>query len=138
MEEYDNEVIRELRNDPRQRLTEIARKLSISRQSAMRSLKRVEGYVVKYTTIPDFRALGFEVYAVMLFHPKSRRLLSFLKKSQNINSLAVSSGQFAVIATAIFRNMKSYSEFEDRAAELCTSKRTHFIVEEVKQEDAGC
>jgi len=135
---YENEVVRELRRDPRQRLSGIASKLGMSRQTAMRALKRAEAKMLKYTTLPDFKALGFEVHALMLFHPKSRRLLSFLKKSRNTNSLAVSSGRFAVMATAIFRNMGAYYEFEEQAARLCSSKRTHFIVEEVKQEDAGC
>lgn len=132
----EKEILKILRKNARQNLSKIARKAGIPRHCAARSLKNCNKYIKKYTTFPDFRALGFEVHTIFFISPKNRRLMQHLESSYNVNSLFTAAGPYPVIAFAIFRDMRGFYRFDSELGKLCSAKRVNFIVNEVKQEDA--
>lgn len=77
------------------------------------------------------------MHALFLLEPRTIRLIKFLKHDLNVNSVFGARGNYSVIAYAIFRDMSKFADFDERVSRLCEGKRIHFIVEEVKQEDAA-
>lgn len=132
----EKEILRILRKDARQSLSAIARRAGVPRHCTARALRRCNKYIRKYTIIPDFRALGFEVHAVFFLAPKSRKLMQYLESGYNVNSLFTAAGPYPVIVFAIFREMHGFYRLDRELGKLCNAKRAHFIVSEVKQEDA--
>ncbi len=132
----EKEIMGILRKNARQNLSAIARKAGVPRHCAAMALKRCNKYITKYTIIPDFRALGFEVHAIFFLAPKNRKLMEYLKSSYNVNSLFTAAGPYPVVAFAIFRGMHRFYRFDAELGKLCNAKRVNFVVGEVKQEDA--
>ncbi|MBU2638709.1 MAG: hypothetical protein KJ955_07075 [Nanoarchaeota archaeon] len=132
----EKEIIKLLRKDARQSLAAIARKAGMPRHCAARALRKCNKYIKKYTIIPDFRAMGFEVHAMFFLAPKSRKLMQYLDSSYNVNALFTAAGPYPVIVFAIFREMHGFYMFDKELGKLCNAKRVNFIVDEVKQENA--
>lgn len=129
-------VLRLLRKDAGCSMKRIALLTNASRDSVKRAFIKARKNVKKFTVLPDFRKMGFEVHAMFLLEPRTIRLIKFLKQDLNVNSVFGARGDYSVVAYAIFRNMNKFAEFDEKVSRLCEGKRIHFIVEEVKQEDA--
>ncbi|MFH1065793.1 MAG: Lrp/AsnC family transcriptional regulator [Nanoarchaeota archaeon] len=130
-------VLRLLRKDAGCSMKRMALSTNASRDSVRRAFIGARKNVKKFTILPDFRKLGFEVHAMFLLEPRTIRLIKFLKRDLNVNSVFGARGDYSVIAYAIFRDMNKFADFDERVSRLCEGKRIHFIVEEVKQEDAA-
>ncbi|MDD4877804.1 MAG: Lrp/AsnC family transcriptional regulator [Candidatus Nanoarchaeia archaeon] len=132
----EREIMNLLRQDARLTIRQAASSLGESRHSAARAFRRALRKAGRFTIILDFRQMGFEIHALFLLEPRTIRLVKFLKQNASVNSVFGCRGNYSLMVYAIFRNMRRFADFDDRVSRLCTGKRIHFIVEEVKQEDA--
>ncbi len=130
-------VLLELRRDARQSISDIARATELPRQMVFKKVKIIDQlYAKKYIAIVDFRKLGYSVRALFLFRAGGKRLVNFLKRSFNVNSVSSVSGQYTLIADALFRNIAEMSAFEEKTSGMCEKARCHFVVDSLKEEAA--
>jgi len=130
-------IIRALRKDARMNMVDLAKATNLSRAVVFRRLKYIENnFVKKYTSLVDFSKTEYKVRAVIYISSNGKRLAAFLKKNPHINSAFSLSGRFDFMIEVFFRNLSDLASFEDRLHPYCTCTRTHFIVEEIKMEDA--
>lgn len=135
-EMQEKQIIGMLRKDARLTMSKAAFSLNCSQHSVSKPFRRAIRQCSRFTIIPDFRQLGFEIHAIFLLKPRTIRLVRFLKQDLSVNSLFGARGEYPLIAFALFRNMRKFADFDDNVSRYCRAKRIHFIVEEVKQEDA--
>ncbi|MDI6738039.1 MAG: winged helix-turn-helix domain-containing protein [Nanoarchaeota archaeon] len=133
---HEKEIMNMLRKDARLTMRQAASSLGYSRHAVSKVFRRALRQAGRFTIIPDFRQMGFEIHVLFLLEPRTIRLVKFLKQDLNVNSVFGCRGSYSLMAYAIFRNMRQFADFDDRVSRLCARKRIHFIVEEVKQEDA--
>lgn len=133
---HEKEIMKLLRKDARLTMKQATLSLGYSRHAISKPFYRALRQVSRFTIIADFRKMGFEIHVLFLLEPRTIRLVKFLKLDFNVNSIFGCRGNYSLMAYAIFRNMRQFADFDDRVSRLCAGKRIHFIVEEVKQEDA--
>jgi DNA-binding Lrp family transcriptional regulator len=75
LDELDRRIIGILIRDARTTVTDISKKLNVPRTTIMHRLERLEeeGYIRKYTAIPDYRKLGYNFVAYVLLRVKRER-----------------------------------------------------------------
>lgn len=132
---YTSKVISKLREDARSSILDIARSTNISRAIVFRKMRKIDKYYVKkYTVIPDFKRLGFEIRALFLVAGAGKRMRNFLLRNRHVNSATNISGGYSLMIDSIFRNLSELSAFEEKLGVYCTKRRVHFVVDEIKRE----
>ncbi len=113
-------IIRQLRKNARQSLTEISSTTSIPVTTVHDRMKQHEKWIIKHTSLLDFQHLGYNgrAYIALKADKKCRiELRDFLLKHQNINSVLVVNYGFDLMAEVIFRNIKEVENFTELLSE---------------------
>ncbi len=78
LDDLDKRIINILMKDARTTITDIAKKLNTPRTTIMHRLEKLEeeGYIKKYTAIPDYRKLGYNFVAYVLLRVKRERSIA--------------------------------------------------------------
>jgi len=130
-------VIKELRGDSRQALTEVGRKLLIPGGSLfklVRSLKE-EGIIRKYCSLVDFSRLGYSVRVNLYVSVREKeKFQEFMLAHPSVNSLSRVMGD-RFLAELVFVDMLELDGFLERLWEFgVQSKDVFHVVEEFKNE----
>jgi len=129
-----------LRDNARLPLTLISRTTRIPVSTIFDTLRELNGNVIrKYTTIVDFKQLGYEVRLHMFFKlaPEEREIFQdFLEQSSHINTAHRISNGFDFFAEAVFKDMQEYHTFLEAIERFAIKDRKeHFVLDELKRED---
>lgn len=146
MKDSELKLIIELMKDSRRSDRELARAIGVSQPTVSRMIKKLEneGYIKEYTTIPDFRKLGFELMSVNFVKFKASTDAEHIEKLKKtarqiqtetgLPSLLVMSGMgmgFDRVIIMYHRDYASYARFKDTmkgAAEGNVEKLESFLV----------
>ena len=116
MDQKDLMIIKQLRKNARQSLTEISSTTSIPVTTVHDRLKQHEKWISKHTSLLDFQHLGYNGRAyIALKADKKRRmeLRDFLLKHKNINSVFVVNYGFDLMVEVVFRDIKEVEDFTE-------------------------
>ncbi|MCG2719683.1 MAG: Lrp/AsnC family transcriptional regulator [Nanoarchaeota archaeon] len=129
------QILEKLREDSRRSVIDISRCTNNSRTLVFRKIKFMnKHFIKKYTSIIDFKRLDYNLRVRFLIKSKNKKLLQFLSKNKNINSVLIVKGNFNFYVEAYFKNLSEFNEFDEKLKKLCQEKREHFGVEEIKEE----
>ena len=109
LERRDLAIITRLRENARQRLTNISRRTHIPVTTIYDNLKRYEKWFIKkHTCLIDFEKLGFNARAKVALKTNGSKtdLLDYLQNHPNVNSLYRTSSEFDVLAEIIFQELR--------------------------------
>mgnify|MGYP006283648841 CR=1 FL=1 len=131
-------VLRHLRNDSRQKFTEIAKKTGMHKLTVSNIENRLKDRgVIKHVAMLDFKKLGFNIklhIAVSCEHKEG--LKAFLMEHPNVNSLSTTKGDYDFIAEAVFRSMKDMHDFyEDMEQFEIVHVQYNHLIDEIKVEE---
>ncbi len=133
-------IMSSLRQDARQTLTKMSRRIKIPISTIYDRLKHHErGLITKHTTLLDFSKLGYATRAtVMLKVPREQReaVRDFLQKSACVNTLMKINNDFDFFFEAVFRQICELEAFIERLEEEFKVRTTKvfYIIEELKRE----
>jgi len=136
----EKKLITHLRNDSREKLTTLSRKINMPVSTIHEKIKKYQGTIInKSTILLNSSQIGFplKTHTILSVHKDHKaELIDFLNKSMNVNNLFRINNGFDVIFDAYFENInKSEEFFEDLEEAHKVKKRdTFYILEEVKRE----
>lgn len=114
MKSTDLEILRQLRKNSRESITNISKQTGIPTSTVFCKIKDHERLVKKYTALIDFSRLGFNNWMRLVFHIEredKERLMELLQENENINSIHELVGEPNMMIETIHRNIKEYLEF---------------------------
>jgi len=133
-------IIAELRNNARESLTDMSKKIHIPISTIYDRLKMNEGSLIKkHTTIIDFAKIGFYTRANMMFrvsHEQKGELKEFLMRHHSINSVFQINNGYDFLAEGIFKHIKELEDFMEglESKFKIEAKQVYYIVDELKRE----
>lgn len=141
MKKTDLLIISSLRQNAREKLTEISKKTRIPVSTIFDRIKMHEGSIIrKHTALVDFGKLGYNTRAnIILKIGKGDReaMREFLMKHSSINSAFKINNGYDFLIEAVFANIKEVEDFTDLLEEKFSikAKQVFYIIDELKKED---
>ena len=135
MNEKERRILRELRNDARQPLAGIAKKLGVSEALVGRCFREAGHYCLKHTALIDLEKLGH--FYRMNFAVKARDrkfMLKLLEDSAQVNNLYALKGEFDFYAECIFENISKAHEFHEKLQDASEKVQKNEVTDDLKRE----
>lgn len=78
LDELDKRIINMLVQDARMTVSDMSKKINVPRTTIMHRLEKLEeeGYIKKYTAVPDYKKLGYNFVAYVLLRVKREKSIS--------------------------------------------------------------
>lgn len=129
-------IIAELRQNSRQHISGIARKLNEPASTVHDCYNSLSCCIKRFTTLIDFEKLGYGLRVNFTFRIRGKSILdSFLLKSMSINSIFRIDNKNTLLAECIFTSMAEAYDFKEKLQELgAKSIDMRHISEEIKRE----
>jgi len=115
-DDKDFEILRQIRDDARMPLVEIAEKIGMSKDAVSYRLKKLEGSIIlDFLPVVSYRMLGYEVHALLLnISPldkeSDKKLEKFLANNGNILFAVKTVGRFNVLVYVCTQNISGLQE----------------------------
>lgn len=127
------------REDGRKNLTTISKKTGVPISTLFERLKTYkEGPIKKFTTLLDFKHLGYNFCVTMMLKvDKERReeVISRIINDEHINSAFRINNGYDFMIEGIFKTIGEYEHFIEKLDDLKIKKRQeHYILNEIKRE----
>lgn len=138
----DAEIILQLRNNARKRITSIARETNIPATTIYDKVRGHEkkGMIKKHAALLDFSKFGYPArahFAVRVKKDSRKELQEFLLGKPNINSLYRVNYGYDFLFEAVFKDLpdiEAFSEALEQNFDIEELKRFH-VIEELKKEE---
>jgi len=140
MKKTDLLIISSLRQNAREKLTEISRKTRIPVSTIFDRIKTHEGNIIrKHTALVDFAKLGYNTRANIILKVKRENreeVKEFLMKDSCINSAFKINNGYDFLIEAVFRNIKEVEDFIELLEEKFSikAKQVFYIIDDLKKE----
>ena len=132
-------IIRNLRENAREKLTKMSRSTGIPVSTIYEHLKSFEkGIIHKHTCLIDFRELGYDLRVTLLIKTRQESkepIKSYLEGHHQVNTVYRINNGFDYLAEVLFKNMKDLQLFLDALDEKgITQRKEYYILEELRRE----
>ena len=129
-------ILSEIRQNPRQHVSEIAKKLNMPITTVHDNFNALSGCIKGYTTLVDFANLGYSLRVNFMFRIKNRKVLDeFVLKSFNVNSVSKVNNRSTLLVECFFRSMGEAYSFKEKLQDESVGKiDMRYIIEEIKKE----
>jgi len=141
MKRTDVLLLRSLRKNARETLTNISRDINIPVSTIFDKLRFYEeGIITKHTSLIDFSKLGFSTRANITLKVKKNekdKIKEFLLENPNVNSVYRINNGYDFLVEGVFHNIMELEEFCD-ALDIkfkIKSKQIFYIIEDLKREE---
>lgn len=141
MEQKELTIISHLRKDARTSLASISHSVEMPISTIYDKINRLhqENLIKKYTTLVDFKKLGFHhqvKLALKIPSHQKKELLEFLKEHQCVNSLYEVNNGFDFLVETIHKGVKEHLSFMEELQECFDILEMHEyqIVDEIERE----
>lgn len=132
-------LLSHLRRNAREPLTSISRKTNIPVSTLFDKLKNYQKNIIaKHTAILDFRKLGFDLKAHMLFSvqkEKRERFEQFLLQHARINSIFRINNGYDYFVEGVFMSLGDMNDFFEQSNMYGVQERKeYFVLKDILQE----
>ncbi|MBN2111640.1 Lrp/AsnC family transcriptional regulator [Candidatus Woesearchaeota archaeon] len=128
-------LLSEIRQNSRQRFSDIAARHSIPKSTLSDNYKTVSKCIKKSTILIDFEKLGYSLRMNFVFRMKNNEIIEFLDRQKNVNSIYRINNRHTLFVECFFRSMKEAYELKEIIQEKGVKKvgMIH-VIEEIKKE----
>jgi DNA-binding Lrp family transcriptional regulator len=129
------QLLFELRQNAREKLTAISKKTNIPISTLFDMLKEMTGTtIIKSTVLINFEELGYSVRTQIVMKAlHNGKLEKHLSCNRSVNNILKTTDGF--IVETVHRNMKELNAFLEKLRELDVGEtQVHYLVDEVKRE----
>lgn len=139
LDEIDYDVLKILQEDARASISEISRRLGLSRPTVRRRIKRLlERGVIKKFTIVINEELEGGIKAIIGFKARNvKNILSELEKIDELSEIYITSGERNIICRGSFPDLKTFRELMNRFVELNIPFEANIILKTVRERWGG-
>src|SRR3989339_678337 len=127
-----------LRENSREKLTEISKQTKIPISTLFDMLKEMQGSVItKNTVLLNFHKLGFKVHAQIFLkvNPESKeKIRNHLLFNQNVNNLYKINNEWDFVVETLHKNIRELDGFLDalNSKFRIEKHQIHYLVDEIK------
>jgi Lrp/AsnC family transcriptional regulator for asnA, asnC and gidA len=115
LDESDHRIINLLKENSRQSIVELAKKLSMNADTIMYRIKKIEqtGLIKKFTTITNINKLGYHFYTAMIImkdfsDKEEKNIINFCANNQNILSAVKTIGRWNLLLDIKAKDQKEF------------------------------
>lgn len=140
MKKTDLLIISSLRQNAREKLTNMSKKTRIPVSTLFDKIKGYEtGIIRKHTALIDFSRLGYNtrVNIILKVNKKDRESVrAFLMKHSSVNSAFKINNGYDFLVEAVFRNIKDVEDFVELMEEKFSikTKQVFYVIDDLKKE----
>ncbi|HID41205.1 MAG TPA: Lrp/AsnC family transcriptional regulator [Pyrodictium sp.] len=141
IDETDLKLIRLLAKDSRRSIRDLARELGLAGSTVHARLRRlVENHVIKrFTILPDYAALGYNVTAIVLLQVEGGKILDageYIAKDPSVMAVYDITGDYDLAVIAKFRNVDELDRFLKKINRLPYVRRsvTSLVLRSIKED----
>lgn len=140
MKKTDLLIISSLRQNAREKLTEMSKKTRIPVSTIFDRIKTHEINIIKkHTALVDFSKLGYNTRANIILKVKKEDrndIKEFLMKHSSINSAFKINNGYDFMIEAVFRNIKEVEDFIELLEEKfkIKAKQVFYVIDDLKKE----
>ncbi len=140
MNEKDLLLVSYLRQDARMSLTRLAKKTGMPVSTVFNKVKnKFDNKIIRFTSLVDFAALGYNLKAYLLFRVKKDQKEAFLKTMQNdfnVNNLFKINNGWDVMAECLFKDLNHLESFLENLEEkfVFKAKEIHYVLSDLQRE----
>ncbi|MBU0666515.1 MAG: Lrp/AsnC family transcriptional regulator [Nanoarchaeota archaeon] len=115
MKETDIKLLRQLRRNARESITNISKKTGIPTSTVFLKIREQENRLIKkHVSLVDYAALGYNHWqntVVKLAEYNNKEFEKFLLEYENVNSLYEINGGYDYLLETVHKNVKEYVDF---------------------------
>ncbi|PIN69445.1 hypothetical protein COV93_05515 [Candidatus Woesearchaeota archaeon CG11_big_fil_rev_8_21_14_0_20_43_8] len=140
LKRYEVNMLALLRQDARQSLTDIGKKMNVPISTLFDRLKlHKELLITKFTALLDYQRLGYHARASIILKIKKDdkcEIKEFLLGNPNVNSIFKINNGFDYMVDVIFRNIKDLEEFISQLESnfKIRTLNVYYVIDEIIQE----
>ncbi len=134
------QLLVQLRNNSREKLTTISKKTNIPISTLFDTLKELQGNLItKNTILLDFNQLGYHARAQVFLRvnkDNKEKLKEHLNLNPNINTIYKVNHGWSFIIETVHKNIKDLDKFLEILEEKfdIENKEIHYLIDEIKRE----
>lgn len=133
IDEIDLKIIRELQEDARKSLKEIAEKVGVAEGTVYNRINKLKslGIIKKFIPVLDHSMLGYDITAIIGITAEGGKIVEIEKeiaKEKNVTAVYDVTGDFDVIVVAKFENRKKLDEFVKKLLSIKSVTRTYTML----------
>lgn len=133
IDEVDLKILRELQEDARKSLKEIAEKVGVAEGTVYNRINKLKslGIIKKFIPVLDYPMLGYDITAIIGITAEGGQIVEIEKeiaKEKNVTAVYDVTGDFDVIVVAKFENRKKLDEFVKKLLSMKSVKKTYTML----------
>ncbi|MEM0088527.1 MAG: Lrp/AsnC family transcriptional regulator [Archaeoglobaceae archaeon] len=133
IDEVDLKIIRELQEDARKSLKEIAEKVGVAEGTVYNRINKLKslGIIEKFIPVLNYPMLGYDITAIIGISAEGGQIVEIEKeiaKEKNVTAVYDVTGDFDIIVVAKFESRKKLDEFVKRLLNMKSVKKTYTML----------
>jgi len=133
IDEIDVKILKELQDDARNSLKEIAEKVGVAEGTVYNRINKMKsmGIIKKFIPVLDYSMLGYDITAVIGISAEGGHLVEIEKeiaKEKNVTAVYDVTGEYDILVVAKFENRDKLNEFVKRLLGMKSVKKTYTML----------
>ena len=133
IDEVDIKILKELQEDARKSLKEIAEKVGVAEGTVYNRINKMKriGLIKKFIPVIDYSVLGYDIIAVIGVTAEGGYLVEIEKeiaKEPNVTAVYDVTGEFDIVVVAKFKGREDLNTFVKKIASMENVKRTYTML----------
>ncbi|TDA30740.1 MAG: AsnC family transcriptional regulator [Archaeoglobi archaeon] len=133
IDEIDLKILKELQDDARKSLKEIAEKVGVAEGTVYNRINKMKtmGVIKKFIPVLDYSMLGYDITAVVGVSAEGGQLVEIEKeiaKEKNVTAVYDVTGEYDILIVAKFENRDKLNEFVKRLLGMKSVKKTYTML----------
>jgi len=129
-------ILHEIRANPRQHISQIAKKLGMPLSTAHDCCRAVNQCIRQCSAVVDFEQLGYGFRMNFIFRIRNSKIIrDFLLRHQNVNSISRVNNRNTLLVDCFFRNVNEAYGFKEMLEDRgIRNIEMRYIIEEIARE----
>jgi len=133
IDEIDLSILKELQNDARKSLKEIAEKVGVAEGTVYNRINKMKslGIIKKFIPVLDYSLLGYDITAIIGVSAEGGQLVEIEKeiaKEKSVTAVYDVTGEYDILIVAKFENRDKLNEFVKRLLGMKSVKKTYTML----------
>ncbi|MCS7143420.1 MAG: Lrp/AsnC family transcriptional regulator [Archaeoglobaceae archaeon] len=133
IDEIDLNILKELQNDARKSLKEIAEKVGVAEGTVYNRINKMRnlGIIKKFIPILDYSSLGYDITAVIGITAEGGQIVEIEKeiaKEKSVTAVYDVTGEYDILIVAKFESREKLNEFVKRLLGMKSVKKTYTML----------
>lgn len=133
IDEIDLSILKELQNDARKSLKEIAEKVGVAEGTVYNRINKMKsmGIIKRFIPVLDYSLLGYDITAIVGVSAEGGQLVEIEKeiaKDKSVIAVYDVTGEYDIIIVAKFENRDKLNEFVKRLLGMKSVKKTYTML----------